>query len=309
MYVIVDYENVSARGLNGVDLLKADDTLAVFYSDNCDRIESILLQKIMATGCHYKVCKLVNKGNNALDFYISVRVGEILASKAPGPILIISRDHGFNAVLDYCGSMYPEVVICCDETILDAYKQIDKESIANKRFTMEQSVDLYNSAVTNLGQEPRASVERAASIKREKSFNIPVEKMLELCGVDPSAATQWETFSDVEKARIVKKLISVRDATDDDWIRSMTGRAMFMLNFTKAMNKCASQVSAYIPDNRDFMQIFKSVFSGALRQWDENWKNFDPEETTLEEYMNETFGPLLSKPENPEGSAPEENKE
>ena len=65
----------------------------------------------------------------------------------------------------------------------------------------------------------------------------------------------------------------------------------------------------HFPDNRDFMQIFKSVFSGALRQWDENWKNFDPEKTTLEEYMNETFGPLLSKPENPEGSAPEENKE
>ena len=306
MYVIVDYENVSDRGLNGVDLLKPEDTLAVFYSDNCDRIESLQLQKIMETGCHYKVCKLVNKGNNALDFYISVRVGEIIASENRGPILIISRDHGFNAVLDYCGAMYPEVEIYCDETILDAYKRLNKESVANKRFTMQQSVELYNSTATNLGQEPRATVERATGVKREKSFNIPVEKMLELCGVEPSAATQWETYTPVEKRRIINKLISVRDATDDDWIRSMTGRAMFMLNFTKAMNKCANQVNAYIPDNRDFMQIFKSIFSGALRQWDENWKKYNPDEMPLDEYMDKTFGPQAANGDKPEDDASEE---
>ena len=41
--ILVDYENVFASdGLKGVDALRKDDTLIVFYSDSCRKIRQDL---------------------------------------------------------------------------------------------------------------------------------------------------------------------------------------------------------------------------------------------------------------------------
>ena len=73
--ILVDYENVFASdGLKGVDALRKDDTLIVFYSDSCRKIRQDFIKTIDASGCKFRILKLKNPGKNALDFYIASAV-------------------------------------------------------------------------------------------------------------------------------------------------------------------------------------------------------------------------------------------
>ena len=99
--ILVDYENVFAsHGLNGVDALRADDTLIIFYSNSCGKIRKDYMNYIHDSGCEFRIVKLKNQGKNALDFYIAAECG-ILGAKWEKQIAIISNDKGFRAVLDY----------------------------------------------------------------------------------------------------------------------------------------------------------------------------------------------------------------
>ena len=99
--ILVDYENVFAsNGLKGVDALRADDTLIIFYSDSCGKIRHEYMQSINDSGCDFRIVKLKNPGKNALDFYIAAECG-ILGAQGEKQLAIISNDKGFQAVLDY----------------------------------------------------------------------------------------------------------------------------------------------------------------------------------------------------------------
>ena len=78
--ILVDYENVFASdGLKGVDALRKDDTLIVFYSDSCRKIRQDFIKTIDASGCKFRILKLKNPGKNALDFYIAIECGMLVS--------------------------------------------------------------------------------------------------------------------------------------------------------------------------------------------------------------------------------------
>lgn len=101
MYFLVDYENVKNDGLRGVEFLTDQDTLILFYSKAASHCEKRYLEKITQSGCNVEIYKLVKTGKNGLDFYIATKVGEIFGSGEKGPLVIISKDGGFQAVRDY----------------------------------------------------------------------------------------------------------------------------------------------------------------------------------------------------------------
>lgn len=99
--ILVDYENVSTtNGLKGVEYLNENDTLIIFYSQCCEKIRAEYIEQIEASQCEFKAYKLARSGKNALDFYIAAECG-ILGSRGEKQISIISKDKGFNAVVDF----------------------------------------------------------------------------------------------------------------------------------------------------------------------------------------------------------------
>ena len=99
--ILIDYENVFAsNGLKGVDALKEDDKLIIFYSNSCGKIRKDYLQSIEISGCDFRIVKLKNPAKNALDFYIAAECGA-LSARGETQMAIISNDKGFQAVLDY----------------------------------------------------------------------------------------------------------------------------------------------------------------------------------------------------------------
>lgn len=101
MYYLIDYENVSEKGLKGAKYLSEKDTVLIFYNDSSCRISNEAIDELIYSKCTCECFRLVKKGENALDFYISTKVGELFGSGQEKALAIISGDKGYQAVRDY----------------------------------------------------------------------------------------------------------------------------------------------------------------------------------------------------------------
>ena len=114
IHFMVDWENIQHNGLQGGQYLCKTDSVTIFYSGACNRIEQGDLENLLHSGCELQICKLVRTGKNALDFYISSRIGALFGSGYEGHVAIVSRDKGFQAVQDYwahCAMPHRRIVI------------------------------------------------------------------------------------------------------------------------------------------------------------------------------------------------------
>lgn len=140
MYLLVDYENVNYNGLIGSEYLSPEDNLIIFYSKPCKYIHNYRARQIMDSGCRFDICKLVNKRKDALDFYIAVKVGEILAQDDDVNVGIVSNDKGFKNVKDYWeGRITPINRLVSGETIasciLSSAESTKRKTIVQKNMT------------------------------------------------------------------------------------------------------------------------------------------------------------------------------
>lgn len=101
MLFLVDYENVGNMGMKGCNYLNESDYIIVFYSEAKKNMERRWLEDIANSGCVFEICKLHKSGKDALDFYITSKLGELFGSGFEGTAVIVSHDNGFQAVRDY----------------------------------------------------------------------------------------------------------------------------------------------------------------------------------------------------------------
>lgn len=140
MHFMIDYENVNYAGLKGIEYLSPEDKITIFYSDKCPNIIKKDLDIIQNSGCKFDTCKLVKPSKNALDFYIAVRVGEEITTATeedPITIIIVTEDHGFYGVLDYCRHRKRNVNILTANSVESGFINI-KGSDSRKRLVMDK---------------------------------------------------------------------------------------------------------------------------------------------------------------------------
>ena len=101
MYFLIDHENVTNNGYKGTEFLLPEDTIEIFYSNSCKNIMLGLFEDMEMAGCNIKICKLYQTRKNALDFYITSKVGELIGNGYDGNIIIVSGDQGFKSVQEY----------------------------------------------------------------------------------------------------------------------------------------------------------------------------------------------------------------
>lgn len=98
MYYLIDYENLGNNAIIGANNLNKDDNVVIFYNENSTiKLNThIQLEKCVAKKEYYNV---KSKTSNALDFQLSSYVGSLI--KKEKNICIISKDRGFQAVVDF----------------------------------------------------------------------------------------------------------------------------------------------------------------------------------------------------------------
>lgn len=142
MYFLIDLENVHNAGMSGVRYLNENDTLILFFAEASKNLEHRHLENIAHSGCTLETYKLKSTGKNALDYYIAVRVGEILQVSPNDIIAIVSRDKGYKAVREYVQKRaeFNGRVICAEsieKAIIATNNSDERTKIAQSQSRME----------------------------------------------------------------------------------------------------------------------------------------------------------------------------
>ncbi|MCW5963228.1 MAG: hypothetical protein KIT83_04250 [Bryobacterales bacterium] len=101
-HILLDYENVQPKSLPSMD--REEIYLTVFLGPNQPRVPVELVMRTQPMGNRARYLRLATGGMNALDFVIAFTAGEILAADPDASICIITKDKGFDPLLEHLWS-------------------------------------------------------------------------------------------------------------------------------------------------------------------------------------------------------------
>ncbi len=106
MIFLVDGDNNIGTGLQGIDLLTADDTVLVFYGKG-QSLSSV--QKLCAgTKAQVQYLESVRGGKNSIDFQIITELGVLVGKQEADYAYVISQDKGYAASIDALRARYAD---------------------------------------------------------------------------------------------------------------------------------------------------------------------------------------------------------
>lgn len=98
-YILIDYENVQPSSL---ELLNgATFKVLVFVGANQAKIPLEFARSLQALGQAADYVQISGNGSNALDFHIAFTVGELSVQDPTGYFHIVSKDTGFDPLIQY----------------------------------------------------------------------------------------------------------------------------------------------------------------------------------------------------------------
>lgn len=98
---LVDYENVSDAGLVGVDKLTNADSVIIFYGSKVKTVAYESLIAITSSAAIIEHMKAEKTAKNYLDFQLTTYLGFKLGQCSYDEVFVISKDSGFDAVVDF----------------------------------------------------------------------------------------------------------------------------------------------------------------------------------------------------------------
>ena len=101
-YVLVDFENVQPKNL---ELLKEHPfKVLVFIGANQTKFPRHFVVAMQALGQQARYVEIAGSGPNALDFHIAYYIGELAAKNPDAQFHIVSKDRGFDPLIQHLRS-------------------------------------------------------------------------------------------------------------------------------------------------------------------------------------------------------------
>ena len=101
MIYLIDFENVSNRGFNGIERVGGKDAIILFYSEQRSTISITVHRKLEETKARKEYLPVKTGGKNALDFQLVTWLGYLIAQQPDEEYCIVSNDTGFDAAIDF----------------------------------------------------------------------------------------------------------------------------------------------------------------------------------------------------------------
>lgn len=98
-YVLIDYENVQPKNLAALNGHPVK--VVVFLGAKQTKVSVELLTALQLLGSNFKCVQITGNGRNALDFHIAFAIGELSASDKTASFHIISKDSGFDPLIEH----------------------------------------------------------------------------------------------------------------------------------------------------------------------------------------------------------------
>ena len=148
----IDLENVRSYGLEGILLLKPEDKVYVFYSDNANTLTIPTIESLNESSAQVKYIKTNYIGANAMDFQIVTLLGASIEKEQTGRFYIISHDNGFKSAVKFCEGYFTgyDIVTGVFANILLAINSEKNTGLSAKK---ENRSNKQNSSASTNGAE------------------------------------------------------------------------------------------------------------------------------------------------------------
>ncbi len=97
----IDSENVNEVWVNILNILKPEDHIFLFYTDNSAHISCARAVELINIGAKQITGIRCKEGNNGLDFQMVTQLGAVISKSPKCEYILISNDNGFDAVVSY----------------------------------------------------------------------------------------------------------------------------------------------------------------------------------------------------------------
>lgn len=139
-YYLVDYENVKADGMYGVDQLGKKDCVCIFYSENASTLTFGLREKLNQTKGKIVLQKVEVGVKNALDFQLSTYLGYLISENEGKneTYYIVSEDKGLAILTGYWAERGENVKTASDIAAAKEDLEEEKSSKTEKKEKKEK---------------------------------------------------------------------------------------------------------------------------------------------------------------------------
>ena len=110
-YYLIDYENVHQAGFVGIEELKSEDNIIIFYSLNADSMPFSLFEALHTTPANLVLNKVDIGEKNALDIQLATYCGYLIGENKNVEVHIISRDRGYEFIRTFWNKKGIKVVL------------------------------------------------------------------------------------------------------------------------------------------------------------------------------------------------------
>ena len=133
-YYLVDYENVKADGMCGVDELGKKDYVCIFYSENASTLTFGLHESLNRSKAKIVLQKVEVGVKNALDFQLSTYLGYLISENEGKneTYYIVSEDKGLAILTGYWAERGEQVKTAPDIAAAKADQEEEKPAKAEK---------------------------------------------------------------------------------------------------------------------------------------------------------------------------------
>ena len=144
-YYLVDYENVKADGMYGVDQLGKKDCVCIFYSENASTLTFGLHEKLNQTKGKIVLQKVEVGVKNALDFQLSTYLGYLISENEGKneTYYIVSEDKGLAILTGYWAERGENVKTASDIAAAKEDLEEEKSSKTEKKEKKEKAASLF----------------------------------------------------------------------------------------------------------------------------------------------------------------------
>jgi hypothetical protein len=170
--ILIDYENLQVKNLDDVYCLDTD--VYVFRGPTQNKLPAELIESAQKFGSRITWIKTSRQGHNALDFHIAYFVGQIVQSDPKVFFHIVSKDDGFDALIDFMKER---------KLFIDRVESIEEIPLVKKMKAIESNpVAFIKDRILNVSSPSRLKTLRTAIAKwlekdEEKLINGIVESL------------------------------------------------------------------------------------------------------------------------------------
>ncbi|MDD5866177.1 MAG: PIN domain-containing protein [Lachnospiraceae bacterium] len=213
---LIDYENVHYAGWEGIDKLTNKDEVILFYSENASTIPMDLHIKVVNSGANLRYIHVAKTAKNYLDFQLSALSGYLVAQTNQTEFVVVSKDTGFNAVVDFWNHQDfagREVRFSRREQIAEvpAVKKADPKKAAKKTETLKTEQKKTEQKKTEPKKtEPKKTATKKIETKQTATKKIETKKTEPKKEVKQGTSNQTPVKPEEKKAEETKQVDSSR---------------------------------------------------------------------------------------------------